>query len=87
MKHWVSERLHERLGKRFGEMLCQRLCEMLDPYMLQIYFRRASGRIQESLNLPQLPSPDEGLVFFRISFNLLRLIHRHRQVPGHSFKA
>ena len=44
-------------------MLCTRLCEMLDPDMLQVYFRQASSRIQESLNLSQLPSPDEGLVY------------------------
>ena len=55
--------MHERLGERFGEMLCKRLCEMLDPDMLQVYFRQASSRIQESLNLSQLPSPDGGLVF------------------------
>ena len=43
-------------------MLCKRLCEMLDPDMLQVYFRQAFSRIQESLNLLQLSSPDEGLV-------------------------
>ena len=59
-----SERLRERLGERFWEMFCTRLCEMLDPDMLQVYFRQSSGRIQESLNLSQLPSPDEGLVLY-----------------------
>ena len=63
MEEGLSERLRERLGERFGEMLCTRLCEMLDPDMLQVYFRQASSRIQESLNLSQLPSPEEGLVF------------------------
>ena len=41
---------------------CARDCEVLDPNMLQVYFRQASSRTQESLNLSQLPSPDEGLV-------------------------
>ena len=36
--------------------------EMLDLDMIQVYFRQAYSRIQESLNLLQLPSPDEGLV-------------------------
>ena len=57
-----SERLRERLGERFWEMFCTRLCEMLDPDMLQVYYRQASRRIQEGLNLSQLLSPDEGLV-------------------------
>ena len=60
----LNERLHERLGERFGEILCKRLYEMLDPNMLQVYFRQASRRIHESFNLSQLPSPDEGLVKF-----------------------
>ena len=55
----LIEWLHDRLGKRFGEMLC----EMLDSDMLKVHFRQASSRIQDSLNLSQLPSPDEGLVF------------------------
>ena len=69
-----SERLRERLGERFGEMLCTRLCEMLDPDMLQVYFRQASSRIQESLNLSQLPSPDEGLVLFQIIKAKVRIL-------------
>ena len=60
----LSERLCEMLGERFGEMLCTRLCEMLDPDMFQVYFRQASSRIQKSLNMLQLPSPDEGLVIY-----------------------
>ena len=59
----LNERLHERLGERLGEILCRRLNEMLDSNMLQ-----ASRRIQKSLNLSQLPSPDEGLVLLLISF-------------------
>ena len=51
-----------RVRQKFGEMLCKRLCEMLDPNMLQVYFRQASSRIQEGLNLSELLSPDEGLV-------------------------
>ena len=58
----LSERLRKRLGERFGEMLCKSFGEMLDPNMLQLYFRQASSRIQEGLNLLQLPSPDEGLI-------------------------
>ena len=46
LREGQSERLRERLGERFGEMLCTRLCEMLDPDMLQVYFRQASSRIQ-----------------------------------------
>ena len=37
---------------------------MFDPNMLQVYFRQASSKIQEGLNLSQLPSPDEGLVLW-----------------------
>ena len=58
----LSERLHERLGERFGELLCKKLGDILDPNMLQVYFRLASSMIQESLNLLPLPSPDEGIV-------------------------
>ena len=54
-----EEGLSKRLGERFGEMLCKKLCEMLDADMLQVYFRKASSRIQESWNLSQLPSPDK----------------------------
>ena len=59
----LNERLGERLGERFGEIFCKKLYEMLDPNMLQAYFRQASRRIQESLNVSQLPSPDEGLIY------------------------
>ena len=55
----LSERLLERQVERFGEMLCKRL----DQNIIQVYFRQGSSRIQESLNLLQLPSPDVGLVF------------------------
>ena len=48
--------LSERLNERLGEIVCKRLCEMLDPNMLQ-----ASSRIQEGLNLSQLPSPVKAL--------------------------
>ena len=58
----LIERLHKRLGERFG--VRKRFGEMLDPNMLQLYFRQASSRIQESLNLSQLLSPDKGLVYF-----------------------
>ena len=58
----LRERLCERLGERFSEMLCKKLCEVLDADMLQVYFRQASSRIQETWNLSQVPSPDEGLV-------------------------
>ena len=58
----LSERVCERLDKRFFKMLCKRLCEILDGKMLQVNFRQASSRNQESLNLSHLPSPDEGLV-------------------------
>ena len=58
MEEGLSERLRERLGERFGDMLWKELCELLDLDMLQVYFRQASSRIQESLNLSQLPSPD-----------------------------
>ena len=44
----LSERLCKRLGERFGEMLRKKLCEMLDADMIQVYFRQASSRIQES---------------------------------------
>ena len=49
-KGWVrlSERLCERLDGRFGEILCKKLCEMLDVDMLQVHFRQAFSRIQES---------------------------------------
>ena len=60
---WCSvRRCVKQLGKRFGEMLCKIFFEMLDPNMLHIYLKKTSRRIQESLNLSQLPSPDEGLV-------------------------
>ena len=61
----LCERLRERLRERLGEMLRKRLCKMMDPNMIQVYFRQASSRIQESLYLSQLPSPDEGLVYKR----------------------
>ena len=48
MEEGLSERLRERLGERFGEMLWKELCELLDLDMLQVYFRQASSRIQES---------------------------------------
>jgi hypothetical protein len=62
MEEGLSERLRERLGERFGEMLWKELCELLDLDMLQVYFRQASSRIQESLDLSQLPRPEKGLV-------------------------
>jgi hypothetical protein len=46
----LNERLRKRLGERLGKTLWKRLYEMLDPNMLQVYFREASRRIQESLN-------------------------------------
>ena len=52
----MSERLHERLVERFGEMFCKRLG---DTYKLHASFKY----VQEGLNVSQLPSPDEGLVF------------------------
>ena len=66
----LSERLCERLGERFGEILCKKLCKMLDPNMLHVYFRKTFRRIQESLNLSQLQSPDECLVCTLQSFML-----------------
>ena len=42
----LSERLYERLGERFAEMLCKRLCQMLDPNILQVYFKKTFSRIQ-----------------------------------------
>ena len=58
----LSESLCDSLGGRCGEILFKKLYEMFNADMLQVYFRQASSRIQESLNLSQLPSPDEGLV-------------------------
>ena len=52
-----SYRLHERLD----EMMCKRLCEMLESNMLHVYCRKSSGKVQESLNLSHLLSPDEGI--------------------------
>ena len=62
----LGKGLSERLPDMLGEMLCKRLGEVLDLYMLQVWFRQASILIQESLNLLQLPSPDEGLVLFEM---------------------
>ena len=59
MGEGLSERLRQRL---YGEMLWKRFGELLDPNMLQLYSRQASSRIQESLNMSKLPSPDEGLL-------------------------
>ena len=67
----LVETLGEGLSERFGEMLCKRFGEMLDPNMLQLYFRQASWRIQESLYLSQLPSPDEDLVFVVLNIKIL----------------
>ena len=58
----MGDTLGDGLVERVREMLCKRLGEMLDPNMLQVYFRQASSRIQEGLNLSELLSPDEGLV-------------------------
>ena len=63
MGETLREELSERLPDMCGEMLCKRMGEVLDLYMLQVCFRQASSLIQESLNLSQLPSPDEGLIF------------------------
>ena len=60
----LCEKLEDGLSERLGEMLCKKLCEMLDADMLQVYFRQASSRVQESYNLSQLPSPDEGPCLF-----------------------
>ena len=46
-------------------MLCNSKDEMLDPNMILVSFWQSSSMIQESLNLSQLPSPDEGLVFYQ----------------------
>ena len=51
-------------------MLCKRLRDMLDPNMLQVCFRQASSMIQESVNLSQLLSPDEGLFYFKYDLRL-----------------
>ena len=58
----LCETLGEVLSERLCERLLKRLCEMLDPDILQVYFRQASSRIQESLDLSQLPRPEKGLV-------------------------
>jgi hypothetical protein len=58
----LGEGLSDRLCERFGEMFCDRKDEMLDPNMILVSFWQYSSMIQESLNLSQLPSPDEGLV-------------------------
>ena len=57
----MGDGLSERLCERFGDMLCLKLGEMFDQEMLQAV-RQASTMIQVSLNLSQLPSPDEGFV-------------------------
>ena len=48
MGETLEEGLSESLGERFGEFLCKIMCEMLDADILQLYFRQASSRIQES---------------------------------------
>jgi hypothetical protein len=60
----LNERLHKRLGEKFGKILCKGLYDMLDPNMLHVYFRQASRRIQEILNLFQFPNPDDFFLFF-----------------------
>ena len=44
-------------------MMCNRKDEILVPNIILVSFCQSSSMIQESLNLSQLPSPDEGLVF------------------------
>ena len=54
------------LCKSFGEIICKRVGEMLCKRLgetLYLNFTQASRMIQEILNLSQLPSPDECLVY------------------------
>ena len=59
----------DKLYKGLGDMLCKRLGETLYQN-----FTQALSRIQESLNLSQLPSPDEGLVLFQIIKAKIRIL-------------
>ena len=76
----LNERVRERMGERFGLILCTRLYEMLDPNLLQVYFRQAARSIQKSVKLSWLPSPDESLVLLR---SCRSIIHKLFQIlPG-----
>ena len=44
------------------KMFKSKSCGESDADIQSVYFRQASGRIQEGLILSQLPSPVEGLV-------------------------